>query len=104
MTEELKLSIPDPCHERWELMQEHDKARLCKTCSRRIIDFTTYSDGELIHFLSQNDGKICGRFRKTQLNRPLLNPQQPVQAKRNYVLSGILALSLTLPFEVVANH
>jgi hypothetical protein len=44
--------------------------RFCAACERNIVDFTQKSDEEIIAIL-QAGGKICGRFRDDQLNRPL---------------------------------
>lgn len=53
------MRVVDSCH------------RNCAACDRVLTDFAQMNDDELILFFKQSRGKICGRFRKDQLNRPL---------------------------------
>lgn len=48
-----------------------DMRRHCAACETVVTDFRNMSDDELVSFLSKPQGKICGRFHKTQLDRPL---------------------------------
>jgi hypothetical protein len=45
--------------------------RHCAQCHKNIVDFTFKSDAEILRHLQQNEGRICGRFRPDQLQRPL---------------------------------
>ena len=66
------LSIPDPCSEKWADMSPlGSDCRYCGVCDKQITDFTQKTDAEIFAILSQGSGKICGRFRDDQLNRPL---------------------------------
>lgn len=66
-----QLSLPEPCSEKWSDMAPIGAGcRFCAACERNIVDFTQKSDAEIIAIL-QAGGKICGRFRDDQLNRPL---------------------------------
>lgn len=67
-----QLSIPAPCSEKWSDMTpvRHD-CRFCAACERQILDFTGKTDAEILEHLKKNNGKICGRFRQEQLNRPI---------------------------------
>lgn len=48
-----------------------NQQRHCASCDRVLTDFSKMSDDELLIFFKQQHGEICGRFSKTQLNRPL---------------------------------
>ena len=73
----LKVSIPEPCHEKWEEMTpQPDGRRHCASCSRNLVDFSYLTDREIHQFLRENHGRICGRWRKDQLLRPIL-PEVP---------------------------
>lgn len=67
----IQLSISKPCSEKWNEMTPTEKGRFCSVCERNLIDFTDFSDDELLRFVKNNDDKICGRFTKNQLDRKL---------------------------------
>lgn len=66
----LIVRISDPCQEDWNKMQPEEQGRFCNSCSKSVIDFTGKTDAEISDILLRNNS-VCGRFRKTQLNRPL---------------------------------
>lgn len=69
----LQITIPQPCHEDWALMNPTAfNERHCRRCARNIVDFSHFTDRELHRFLAANNGRICGRFHNRQLNRPIL--------------------------------
>lgn len=67
-----EISIPEPCGVPWESMSHVDELkRHCSSCDRVITDFSKMSDEELILMFRYSNGKLCGRFDKSQLDRPL---------------------------------
>lgn len=88
------INVAKPCHQSWEDMIPNGEGRHCNECSKTVVDFTNYSDAELIAYFSNLQGKVCGRFRATQLSRSLHIPPQP--HSRLYRLT--VALGLTLLF------
>jgi hypothetical protein len=89
----IKISIPQPCHEGWQNMLPAEKGRFCQTCQKCVIDFSTYSDTEIIKYLTKNTGKTCGRFSPEQLNRSL-EIEKPYPAYRFYTFFAGIALFL----------
>jgi hypothetical protein len=64
----LLISIPTPCHEKWNEMSPTEQGAFCGVCSKTVVDFTSLSDEEVQnYFLSQRGQKTCGRFRNDQL-------------------------------------
>jgi hypothetical protein len=61
-----KITIPQPCHQRWDNMNESNNGRFCSNCSKTVVDFTTMTDREVIDYLSAAHHKTCGRFSETQ--------------------------------------
>ena len=67
----MKITIPKPCHENWEMMTPEDKGRFCAVCSKTVRDFTNASDEEIINAFSNTSENICGNFNESQLDRYL---------------------------------
>jgi len=58
----LKPTIPKPCTEKWENMQDSPEGKFCEICSKNVVDFIEKTDDEIKHFISNADSKeICGR-------------------------------------------
>lgn len=67
----MKITIPKPCHENWDLMTPTEKGRFCTICTKVVRDFTECSDEEIISEITETQQKICGNFNVNQLNRNL---------------------------------
>ncbi|SHM27181.1 hypothetical protein SAMN05444266_107215 [Chitinophaga jiangningensis] len=74
----LYLSIPSPCDQSWDEMVAANDGRYCNNCRKTVIDFTQYSDEQILSFLKGHKGALCGHVRADQLNRNLL-PMVPQQ-------------------------
>jgi hypothetical protein len=70
MNHKIKITLPKPCHQKWEEMTVIDKERFCNSCQNIVIDFTKATDREIFQFLNKNEIH-CGRFLNHQLNREL---------------------------------
>lgn len=78
----IQIVLNEPCHENWSTMLPNDQGRFCDSCAKSVVDFSTYSDSEILKFLAVNkDQKTCGRFHYSQLERPLI--QTPVYSGMN---------------------
>lgn len=75
MKNNIKITIPEPCHESWLEMTPTEKGRFCSNCHKNVIDFTKASDREILTAYSKND-TLCGRFNSTQLNRNIMTPKE----------------------------
>lgn len=68
--ETMKITIPKPCHEKWESMTPQEKGRFCAVCSKIVRDFTNDSDDEILDYFSDfSSQNTCGNFYESQLNR-----------------------------------
>ncbi len=94
------INIPQPCHENWQGMAAADKGRFCQACSTVVKDFTGLSDAEIISELRRANGKLCGRFLETQLNRELKAKSFVLTIPRPGLLSRIAASALLFNFFV----
>lgn len=91
-----KITIPKPCHENWQAMTPEAKGRFCQKCAKTVHDFSQKTDRQIAKIYQDNDGKVCGRFHKKQLNRSIA-PYKPAPKQGNWtmagmVLSGVLAV------------
>jgi CarboxypepD_reg-like domain len=72
---QILITIPEPCHENWNNMGPVEKGRFCGSCSKQVVDFSMMNDGEMAAYLSSTNGKVCGRFNESQLNRTITKRQ-----------------------------
>lgn len=69
MNNRIKISIAKPCTENWGNMLPAEQGRHCVSCDRSIIDFSIKTNQEILDFIKQSNGKLCGRFNDNQLER-----------------------------------
>ena len=72
MQKKTSLYIPTPCHKDWNKMSPTQQGKFCSSCSKQVVDFSLMSDNQILNFLSNQSGKLCGRFDAEQLRRPLI--------------------------------
>lgn len=63
---ERKIHIK-PCSAHWNTMEISDKNRICHFCTKEVIDFTNFTNEEIITSLSTKSN-TCGRVKTTQVN------------------------------------
>jgi len=90
-----KLTIENPCEQRWNSMTSNEAGKYCSHCSKSVIDFTNLRDSEITDYIDQTSEKICGRLKKEQLNRILENKQRSDSSRFYKILTSILLISTT---------
>jgi hypothetical protein len=63
----MNITIPKPCEENWNSMLPSENGRFCLNCQKTVVDFSSKTKAEIKAFFNQATGKICGRFKSTQL-------------------------------------
>lgn len=84
------FKIPEACHEDWSKMTAEEKGRFCSKCSKTVHDFTKKTDKKISDTINNSEGRVCGHFKKSQLNRKIIL-DNPVSRNRSMVL-GVLAI------------
>ncbi len=75
-----KISVPEPCPESWDKMHQTQKGKFCDLCSKEVIDFTKWTDSEVIQYFenartngqtnaTSKIGTTCGRLSTQQVER-----------------------------------
>jgi len=88
------VSIPQPCHENWDAMTPQDKGCFCASCAKTVIDFSQMSDAQVLNYLSQAKGRVCGRFAQDQIERPLIPLKK--DKKKWWWMAALMPLTLFL--------
>ncbi len=93
------VRIPEPCHEDWNKMTPDDKGRFCSSCSKTVVDFSNKTDSEIRDILLESQGtKVCGHFRKSQIDRPLNITIDLNNLPKNMSITKIFTIALFLVF------
>lgn len=89
------VNIQNPCDEKWNEMQPHDRGKFCMQCSKEVIDFTKLDNTEIIKVIEQSKGRICGRMFVSQLNRPIEIQSKKKRSKLYKALTAIFLIGST---------
>lgn len=93
------VRIPEPCHEDWNKMQPDAKGKFCSSCSKSVFDFSNKTDAEIKTILIEHkDQKVCGHFKKTQIDRPLEVKLDLTNLPKNVSITKTFAIALFLVF------
>lgn len=89
------LTIENPCNEDWSKMTPTQQGKFCCACERDLVDFSILSDTEVFKVIEANEGNICGRFHKTQMNRDFRQVEERESPKYlKYAASLLLTLAV----------
>jgi hypothetical protein len=96
MKNTVRLSVPNPCSEKWENFTPTSTGGYCGSCFKTVIDFTKMSDSEIVQFLKEKPAHTCGRFRNDQLKDYSLVPLYSIRPSRMLLRAGLVSLLLAL--------
>lgn len=98
----LKISIPTPCHQDWNVMTPNEQGRHCSACAKTVVDFISMSDEAVKHFfINKKEESVCGRFHNQQLHRINIElPQNifyiPMPVWKKFLVASLIVFSGTL--------
>jgi hypothetical protein len=87
------LQITKPCNESWFGMTEQANGRFCASCSKTVVDLSSFSDAELIKFFQNKTDRVCGRLKQDQVNRTLILPSERQRPGLSKILAGLLFIA-----------
>lgn len=93
MSKKFKLFIPKPCHEDWNNMTHSEKGKFCSSCQKQVIDFSTFSDQQLLTYFKLPISSVCGRLDSGQLQKEFIIPEKRLPWMR-YFFQFVLPASL----------
>lgn len=76
-SKKFSLSIPDPCQENWDQMTNIKGGKFCQSCQKNVIDFSNKTEKEIYQTLKNAKGRVCGKFRVSQVNMSLTADTKP---------------------------
>ena len=82
----LRVQINKSCNENWQNMPVDEVGRFCQLCNKTVVDFENYTDEQLFNYFN-NHTNFCGRFKNSQLDKPIL----PTDAANNKPLLKTLS-------------
>jgi hypothetical protein len=94
MKKTFTLSVPQPCHEKWEQFNPTTLGGFCSSCQKEVVDFTSWDEDAIKSYFKNRDVKTCGRFLTTQLKGYAL----PEIHSQTFPWVPVSLLSLTLLF------
>lgn len=100
MSQRFKLSIDNPCSQKWSDFEDRGGKGFCASCQKEVIDFTRMSDLGIRDYFDNRPKNVCGQFKSYQL-RTYSNPvAKPTLSKW---LSWPIAASALMYTSVSAN-
>jgi hypothetical protein len=88
--ETYKLKIDKPCSEDWNSMTSTGTGKFCSHCAKNVVDFASMSDNEILKFIKQSSGNLCGRLTSQQSDRVIKYiPEQPERRRIHAFLAGV---------------
>ena len=92
-----EVAIAEPCLQNWDEMDKREGFNFCKACSKNVIDFSGYTNAEIISVLAGASSSVCGRLSKTQLNQLNYHLSIVPTSNRNWMkYLGVLAIGVSV--------
>ena len=86
------ISLPRPCNEAWDAMNNTEKGKFCANCQKEVIDFAYMTDDEIANYIKSNTSPFCGSFQHSQLNRVIDTIPKRGNYYRKKIAASIMAI------------
>ena len=92
-----EITIAEPCTQNWEEMQKGSGFNFCAACSKNVIDFSGYTNAQIIQTLASASSSVCGRLSQAQLNQLNYHLTLVPATNRNWMkYLGVLAIGVSI--------
>lgn len=92
-----EVTIAEPCAQNWDEMIKGEGFNFCIACSINVIDFSDYTNAEIINVLANAGSAICGRMSRSQLNQLNYHLTIVPTNNRNWMkYLGVLAIGMSI--------
>ncbi|MBE5320404.1 hypothetical protein IM793_14660 [Pedobacter sp. MR2016-19] len=92
-----EVTIAEPCLQNWDEMDKGEGFNFCKACSKNVIDFSGYTNAEIINVLANAGSSVCGRMSQSQLNQLNYHLAIVPTNNRNWMkYLGVLAIGMSI--------
>ncbi len=102
-SKQIHLSIPTPCHEKWGEMSPTEKGRFCGSCKKEVVDFSGYTDEQIIEHFAASSSNTCGRFYRTQIDRKIKQSRKVKRPRVFHFLFGSFLALFSSKFSLAQN-
>jgi hypothetical protein len=96
------MDKPIPCKEKWSNMTPTEGGRICKSCTKLIVDFRKKRWAEIEKKQSENNNSICGIYSKRQLNN--WGQETTTKSENLKKIAAVAALSTALTVNTFAQN
>lgn len=112
-TENSNIIVTSPCNKDWSKMPMTENGRYCNSCSKTVIDFSSWEIEDIKNYLINTNTNVCGHFKSLQVEvkRPrhhqfLLDIYSKTEnrIKTSYIKSFTLSFIMLCLFLVGCNN
>lgn len=112
-TENSNIIVTSPCNKDWSKMSMTENGRYCNSCSKTVIDFSSWEIEDIKNYLINTNTNVCGHFKSLQVEvkRPrhhqfLLDIYSKTEnrIKTSYIKSFTLSFIMLCLFLVGCNN
>lgn len=84
------------CSENWDKMSPNEKGKFCLNCNKKIFNFESIPDSQIIDILENKKENICARIPLSKINSPLLATNY-ISKYSKLAIKIIITSSMLLP-------
>lgn len=96
-TQITEITIAEPCTQNWDEMEKGSGFNFCAACSKNVIDFSGYTNAQIIQTLASASSNVCGRLSQSQLNQLNYHLTLVPATNRNWMkYLGVLAIGASI--------
>jgi hypothetical protein len=96
MKNTIKISIPEPCAQKWDEMQPDNNGRFCSSCEKTVVDFTKMDDEGFVAYFQNIKNIPCGRLTERQLSLDIpfkSKPLLPFGKMSKYIAASMITVA-----------